>query len=56
MPSKKPMITLRTDPDIIAKLKHISDIENRSINRELEYILLSYIEKFEAEHGKIPIE
>ena len=56
MASKKPMVTLRTEPETIAKLKYIADTENRSDNKELEYILLSYIEKFEAEHGEIPIE
>lgn len=56
MPSKKPMITLRTEPETIAKLKYIADHEHRSDNKELEHILLSYIEEFETKNGAIPIE
>lgn len=53
MPSKKPMITLRTDQDIIDKLKYISDFESRSDNKELEYILKLYIKEFEEKNGII---
>lgn len=55
MPSKKPMVTLRTDQDIIKKLKYIADFENRSDNKQLEYILKEYINHFENEHGEIDI-
>lgn len=53
MPSKKPMITLRTDQAIIDKLKYISDFESRSDNKELEYILKLYIKEFEEKNGII---
>ena len=53
MPSKKPMVTLRTEPEIIEKLKYIADFENRSDNKELEHILKEYIKKFEEINGEI---
>lgn len=49
------MVTLRTDQDIIKKLKYIADFENRSDNKQLEYILKEYINHFENEHGEIDI-
>lgn len=55
MPSKKPMVTLRTDKEVIDKLKYIADFENRSDNKELEHILKSYIVQFEKEHGEIKV-
>lgn len=53
MPSKKPMVTLRTEQETIDKLKYIADFENRSDNKQLEYILKEYIKNFENEHGTI---
>lgn len=38
------------------KIKHIAKIENRSKNKQIEYILNSYISKYEEENGKIEIE
>ncbi len=53
MPSKKPMVTLRTEQDIIDKLNIIAVQEGRSQNKELEYILKQYIRNYESEHGEI---
>lgn len=55
MPSKKPMIGLRTEQDIIDKLNYIAEYENRSQNKQLEYIVKNYINLFEKEHGIIEI-
>lgn len=56
MPSKKPMITLRTEQEIIDKLNYISAFENRSQNKQLEYIVKNHILEFEKQHGKIELE
>lgn len=56
MPSKKPMVTLRTEQETIDKLKYIADFENRSDNKQLEFILKEYIKNFENEHGTIEIK
>lgn len=55
MPSKKPVFTLRTEKENLMKLSYIAEQENRSDNKELEYILLSYIKEYENEHGEIKI-
>ncbi len=54
MPSKKPMFTLRTEQQNIDKLKYIADIEGRSDNKQLEYILKQFITNYENQHGTIP--
>lgn len=56
MPSKKPMFTLRTDQENIDKLKVIADIEGRSDNKQLEYILKQYILAYESNHGTINVK
>lgn len=56
MPSKKPMFTLRTDQENIDKLKIIADIEGRSDNKQLEYILKKFIESYENQNGTINIK
>lgn len=56
MPSKKPMITLRTEQEYIDKLKIIADYEGRSDNKQLEYILKQYIKNYETKHGNINIK
>ena len=53
LPSKKPVFTLRTEKENLMKLSYIAEQENRSDNKELEYILLSYIKEYENEHGEI---
>lgn len=55
MPSKKPVFTLRTEKENLAKLSYIAEQENRSDNKELEYILLSYIKEYEKKNGEIEI-
>lgn len=55
MPSKKPIVTLRTEKETIAKLKAIAEVENRSENKMLETILLKFIREYEKENGIIAI-
>lgn len=55
MPSKKPIITLRTDQETIEKLKNISEREKRSSNKQLEQILQNFIKQYERDHGEINI-
>lgn len=56
MPSKLPMITLRTEQVNIDKLKTIADEEGRSSNKQLEYILKQYITTYESQHGTIHVK
>lgn len=52
MPSNKPQFIFRTDKEILDKLKIIAENENRTANKQLEYILKKYIEEYEAQQGR----
>lgn len=56
MPSNKPIFTLRTEKENLDKLRIIAKAENRSDNKQLEYILLNYIKMYENMFGEIKIE
>lgn len=56
MPSKKPILTIRTTEELIEKYRIISNKENRSISNKAETVLLDYLNTYEAEHGEIRIE
>ena len=56
MPSKKPILTIRTTDELIEKYRIISNLENRSISNKAETVLLNYLKSYEAEHGEIKIE
>lgn len=47
---------LRIEPDLLYKLQYIAKYEDRSINREVIYLIRKEVERFEKEHGKIEIE
>ena len=55
MPSNKPRLMTYTTYDIIKKFEIIAKDENRSMSKELEYIVKKYIESYESEHGTIDI-
>lgn len=56
MASTKPCFTFRTDREILQKLNTLAETENRTANKQLEYILINYIKTYEAEHGEIKKE
>lgn len=51
-----PHFTLRINPLILDKLGYIAKLNGRSKNKEVEFLIKQYIEKFENEHGKITYE
>ena len=53
MPSNKPVLMTYTEQDIIDKFKKISEFDNRSMSKELEYIVKEYIKNFENKNGTI---
>lgn len=55
MPSNKPRLMTYTDEEIIKKFDKISQSENRSMSKELEYIVKKYIERYEQKNGKIEV-
>lgn len=56
MPSKKPVIAVRTDNNTILKIQKICELENRSMSNYTETLLKNAIKNYEAEHGEIKIK
>lgn len=46
---------LRINNELIEKIRYISKDNSRSINKEIEFIIKKYIEKYENYNGKIKI-
>ena len=55
MPSKKPVIAVRTTNEIIEKMKYIAESNNRSVSAETEMLIKKHITKFEEYNGEIKI-
>ncbi|MDE6733017.1 MAG: TraY domain-containing protein [Oscillospiraceae bacterium] len=48
--------TLRINRQLFAKFRYVAEYEGRSANREIEQMLKRRVEKFEKEHGEIPVK
>ena len=46
---------LRIDEDLFLKIQQIANLSSRSVNREIEYILNSFVCDYEAQNGKITV-
>ena len=57
-PNKEDTMTfnLRLSDELDYKVKVIAQKEQRSKNKQIEYILQEYVKEYEAENGKIEIE
>lgn len=55
MPSNKPRLMTYTTQDVIDKFEIISAEENRSMSKELEYIVKEYIKSYESKNGEIHV-
>lgn len=42
MPSKKPTYTLRIDMNVLENIRTLAELDGRSLNKEIEYILRQY--------------
>lgn len=56
MTSDLPKSTIRMEDTLKRKLLYIADFEGRSFNKQVWYIVKSYVASFERKHGKIPID
>lgn len=56
MPSSKPRLMTYTDKDIIEKFDIISKKENRSMSKQLEFIVKEYINNYEKKNGRVSID
>lgn len=48
--------SLRVSEALLDKIKYIADMNKRSANKEIEFVLEQYIRKYEAEFGKIELQ
>ena len=55
MPSNKPVLMTYTTPDVINDFKKIALEENRSMSKQLEFIVKKYISDYKSQHGTISI-
>ncbi len=55
MPSVMPKFTLRTDRETLEKFRYIADNNFRTVNKELEMLMLRHIADYEREHGPIKV-
>ena len=46
---------LRVNADILAKFRYVCDYVGRSANSQIIQLMLRFIAKYEAEHGKIDL-
>lgn len=53
MPSNKPRLMTYTEKETIEKFEIISKQENRSMSKQLEYIVKQYINNYEQRNGSI---
>lgn len=56
MPSKKPIIAVRTTNEIIEKFNIICQAENRSMSKQAEKMIIDLIKEYESEHGTINVK
>lgn len=56
MPSKKPIIAVRTTEEIIEKFAIICQSENRSMSKQAEKMITDLIKQYETEHGTIILQ
>lgn len=56
MPSKRPVIMIRSTEEIIEKFKVVSKSEHRSMSNYAEKLILDKIDEYESKHGEIKLE
>lgn len=55
MPSKKPVIAIRTDNNTVEKFQYMCDQESRSMSNYGELLIKQAIKAYEAAHGAITV-
>ena len=48
--------TLRMDRKLFAKFRYVAEYEGRSANKAIVHMIKRRVEKFEKEHGEIPLD
>lgn len=52
MPSNKPQFIYRTEQTILDKLKEIAEKEERTANKQLDYIVKKFIAEYEQQESR----
>lgn len=55
MATKIPMRQVRMEDELHKKVCYIANLEERSFNAEVVYILKQFVQQYEAKHGPIQI-
>ena len=48
--------SLRVNPVIMSKIKILAEMNDRSLNGQIENILKKYVAEYEAENGEIKVD
>lgn len=56
MPSKKPLIAVRTTDILLKKFNYISEKNNRSMSNQAETLIKDFIDQYELENGVILVD
>ena len=56
MASKLPVLGVRIEDDLKEKLKYIADYNGRSMNKEIEQLIIRHVRQFEKDNGKIDLK
>ena len=56
MASDQGKFTVRTDRELLQKLKYVAEYNARSANKEMEVIMKRHVEAFEKKNGKITFD
>lgn len=56
MATDKRQFTLRMQEDNFLKIKHIADLQKRSIAMQIEFLVEDFIKSFETTNGEIIID
>lgn len=55
MPSNLPRFTIRTEQEVIDKIKYIADENDRSVTQQIVNSIKKTIKDYELEHGTIEL-
>jgi len=56
MATNKIQTGLRLEPELLEKITAIAKKERRSLNSQIEYAVLQFVEKYEREHDDVKVD
>ena len=56
MASKLPVLGVRIEDDLKERLKYIADYNGRSMNKEIEQLIIRHVRQIEKDNGKIDLK